>query len=57
AQHPGTRETAVAIAPDLGERYLDTIYQDNWVQGLFGDLNGTEPYNPHGVRAGATRDP
>ena len=24
--------TAVAIAPDLGERYLDTIYQTNWVR-------------------------
>src|SRR5205085_12184167 len=23
---------AVAIAPDLGERYLDTVYQTNWVQ-------------------------
>jgi len=28
---------AVAIAPDLGERYLDTIYQTNWVQDLYGD--------------------
>ncbi|MER6125832.1 2,3-diaminopropionate biosynthesis protein SbnA [Streptomyces sp. NPDC001795] len=34
----GTRDlTAVAIAPDLGERYLDTIYQTNWVQDLYGD--------------------
>lgn len=29
--------TAVAIAPDLGERYLDTIYQANWLQDLYGD--------------------
>jgi cysteine synthase A len=29
--------TVVAIAPDLGERYLDTIYQSNWVQDLYGD--------------------
>jgi cysteine synthase A len=28
--------TAVAIAPDLGERYLDTIYQTNWVHDLYG---------------------
>jgi cysteine synthase A len=28
---------AVAIAPDLGERYLDTVYQCNWVQALYGD--------------------
>jgi cysteine synthase A len=27
----------VAIAPDLGERYLDTIYQSNWVRDLYGD--------------------
>jgi 2,3-diaminopropionate biosynthesis protein SbnA len=29
--------TAVAIAPDLGERYLDTIYHTNWVHGLYGE--------------------
>jgi 2,3-diaminopropionate biosynthesis protein SbnA len=28
--------TAVAIAPDLGERYLDTVYQSNWVEALYG---------------------
>ena len=34
----GARDlTAVAIAPDLGERYLDTIYQTNWVNDLYGD--------------------
>jgi N-(2-amino-2-carboxyethyl)-L-glutamate synthase len=27
----------VAIAPDFGERYLDTVYQENWVQDLYGD--------------------
>jgi cysteine synthase A len=32
-----TDRTAVAIAPDLGERYLDTVYQTNWVQDLYGD--------------------
>jgi cysteine synthase A len=35
--YDGPRLTAVAIAPDLGERYLDTVYQTNWVQDLFGD--------------------
>lgn len=30
--------TAVAIAPDLGERYLDTIYQSAWLKDLYGDL-------------------
>lgn len=29
--------TAVALAPDLGERYLDTIYQLNWVHDLYGE--------------------
>jgi 2,3-diaminopropionate biosynthesis protein SbnA len=35
AEH-GTRDlTSVAIAPDLGERYLDTIYQPDWVQECY----------------------
>jgi cysteine synthase A len=50
--------TAVAIAPDLGERYLDTIYHDSWVEDVFGagvlaptdraptDLAPTEPTVP-----------
>jgi N-(2-amino-2-carboxyethyl)-L-glutamate synthase len=29
--------TAVAIAPDLGERYLDTVYQSNWVEAMYGN--------------------
>ncbi|MFI8951531.1 2,3-diaminopropionate biosynthesis protein SbnA [Streptomyces sp. NPDC053750] len=39
ARHSGGRRqpTVVAIAPDLGERYLETIYQTNWVQDLYGD--------------------
>ena len=33
----GARDViAVAIAPDLGERYLDTVYQSNWVEALYG---------------------
>lgn len=35
AAHDGTGP-AVAIAPDLGERYLDTIYSDAWAHGVFG---------------------
>ncbi|MFJ8827807.1 2,3-diaminopropionate biosynthesis protein SbnA [Streptomyces sp. NPDC102467] len=37
--------TAVTIAPDLGERYLDTIYQTNWLQDLYGEdlLNADQP--------------
>jgi N-(2-amino-2-carboxyethyl)-L-glutamate synthase len=37
AQFPGREFTAVAIAPDLGERYLDTVYQSNWVHALYGE--------------------
>lgn len=37
AQHDARALTAVAIAPDLGERYLDTIYQTNWLQGVYGE--------------------
>ncbi|MDX3073774.1 2,3-diaminopropionate biosynthesis protein SbnA [Streptomyces sp. NPDC088354] len=29
--------TAAAIAPDLGERYLDTVYHTNWLQALYGE--------------------
>jgi 2,3-diaminopropionate biosynthesis protein SbnA len=36
ARHDTPELTAVAIAPDLGERYLDTVYQPNWLQELFG---------------------
>lgn len=30
--------TCVAIFPDSGERYLDTIYSDSWVKEHFGDV-------------------
>ena len=36
ARHDADRLTAVAIAPDLGERYLDTIYQANWIEAIYG---------------------
>jgi cysteine synthase A len=35
--HSADDLTAVALAPDLGERYLDTIYQANWVTGIYGE--------------------
>jgi cysteine synthase A len=31
--------TCVAIFPDRGERYLDTIYSDPWVESNFGDMS------------------
>jgi cysteine synthase A len=36
-QHNGDNLTAVAVAPDLGERYVDTIYNNEWVQTHFGN--------------------
>ncbi|MNC96591.1 hypothetical protein D3C83_140060 [compost metagenome] len=39
----GSRDiTAVAIAPDLGERYLQTVYDTDWVEENYGVdvLNG-----------------
>ena len=31
--------TCVAIFPDRGERYLDTIYTDEWVEEHFGNVS------------------
>jgi 2,3-diaminopropionate biosynthesis protein SbnA len=37
AQHDAPELTTVAVAPDLGERYLGTIYQADWFQELYGE--------------------
>ncbi|MFJ3307562.1 2,3-diaminopropionate biosynthesis protein SbnA [Streptomyces sp. NPDC086549] len=37
ARQEGREPTAVAIAPDLGERYLETVYQSAWVRDLYGE--------------------
>lgn len=37
----GRRPVAVAIAPDLGERYLDSIYEDEWIAEHFPGLPDT----------------
>lgn len=36
AANGGPATCAVAISPDLGERYLDTVYNDMWVAEHFG---------------------
>jgi cysteine synthase A len=36
-EHGAAGATAVAIAPDLGERYLDTVYQTTWLTDLYGE--------------------
>jgi len=48
--HGSQALTAVAIAPDFGERYLDTVYQANWVQDLYGEavLGSDGPTTPSG---------
>lgn len=37
ARHNTRGLTAVAIAPDLGERYLETIYEASWLQDTYGE--------------------
>jgi cysteine synthase A len=37
SEHDTRKLTAVAIAPDLGERYLDTVYQTTWVEDVYGE--------------------
>lgn len=37
-KYPGEQPVAVAIAPDLGERYLDSIYEESWLRENFGHI-------------------
>ncbi|MET9961153.1 2,3-diaminopropionate biosynthesis protein SbnA [Streptomyces sp. NPDC006326] len=37
AEHDARDLTAVALAPDLGERYLNTVYQPSWLHSLYGE--------------------
>jgi cysteine synthase A len=32
------KSTVVALLPDRGERYLDTIFSDRWVRENLGDI-------------------
>ncbi|SFO04194.1 cysteine synthase A [Pseudonocardia ammonioxydans] len=36
-RHGDETTTAVALAPDLGERYVDTVYRPSWLREHFGD--------------------
>ncbi|WP_019075323.1 2,3-diaminopropionate biosynthesis protein SbnA [Streptomyces hokutonensis] len=36
---PGRSLNAVAISADLGDRYIETVYDDSWVQDTYGDLH------------------
>jgi N-(2-amino-2-carboxyethyl)-L-glutamate synthase len=42
SEHGASGLTAVAIAADLGERYLDTLYQRKWIEYLYGDVLGPD---------------
>ena len=65
ARHGRSDVTAVAIAPDLGERYLDTVYQTNWLEDLFGKgvldpVRAAHPFPeslPRPPEAGTIRNP
>ncbi|MCP2356371.1 cysteine synthase A [Nonomuraea thailandensis] len=45
-KYPGEEPVALAVAPDLGERYLDSIYEEGWLREHFGPLD--LPDRPHG---------
>jgi len=51
-EHSDRNLTAVAIAPDLGERYLDTVYQTNWLEDRYG-----KDVLPSALRVGPGGDP
>jgi N-(2-amino-2-carboxyethyl)-L-glutamate synthase len=55
AEHDARELTAVAIAPDLGERYLDTVYQADWVQQLYAERRDHPPRFRSGALASASR--
>ncbi|MET7338171.1 2,3-diaminopropionate biosynthesis protein SbnA [Nonomuraea sp. NPDC005650] len=38
-KYPGEEPVAVAVSPDLGERYLDSIYEEGWLRDHFGRLD------------------
>ncbi|MDX6739347.1 2,3-diaminopropionate biosynthesis protein SbnA [Actinocorallia sp. A-T 12471] len=38
-KYPGEEPVAVAVSPDLGERYLDSIYEEGWLREYFGTLD------------------
>ncbi len=36
ARRPAPGRTSVAISPDLGERYLETVYRSEWIEESYG---------------------
>ncbi|MFC5753955.1 2,3-diaminopropionate biosynthesis protein SbnA [Actinomadura rugatobispora] len=37
-KYPGEHPVTVAVAPDLGERYLDSIYEESWLRANFAPI-------------------
>jgi N-(2-amino-2-carboxyethyl)-L-glutamate synthase len=44
-----------AISPDLGDRYLKTVYDDEWVTSRFGDIEAPDPSPGHEGGMGLSR--
>jgi cysteine synthase A len=38
AHDPNGELVSVCLAPDMGERYLDTVYNTHWVTDVYGDI-------------------
>ncbi|WP_234316512.1 MULTISPECIES: hypothetical protein [Streptomyces] len=36
---PAGALTSVAISADMGDRYIETVYDDAWVRSIYGDLD------------------
>jgi hypothetical protein len=46
--------TVIAISPDLGDRYVDMIYDDRWVQKSYGQPPGDYRCNAIGSACAAS---
>ncbi|MFJ7497904.1 2,3-diaminopropionate biosynthesis protein SbnA [Streptomyces sp. NPDC097727] len=48
-KYPGEEPVAVAISPDLGERYLTSVYDEGWLREHFGPsvLSTDSLWSPH----------
>ncbi|MFI2238009.1 2,3-diaminopropionate biosynthesis protein SbnA [Streptomyces chrestomyceticus] len=45
---PAEDVTAVAIAPDMGDRYLDSVYHRGWVEEMFGSAALADEFDKPG---------
>jgi cysteine synthase A len=54
AGRAGEQVTAVTLSPDLGERYMETVYHDDWVTQALGPDSLTPAADRRPARTGAT---